>query len=549
MHTGTLTNTKQKRTMRIILTLITLMCLMSCSKKAQINDEYKNSDNLLHAIDIINENDQKGLELLEKEVDEHPKNGYAWLWIAGYYYNHDYMGRALEDVNLAIKYLDGDNKELSRAYGLRSEIYLVLNENNLALKDMNTMIELCPENAEGYNKRALYYYVHDQYELSDADYREVVILKSGNPTGYIGLGRNALETGNIEEALKMFNYSIGLDPDCAQAYSLRSEVYRMKGKYAEATDDILKCLEMGYNGNYVFDQIRKLAETAYDVLDMKLKAKHVKDPKYNNWYALHGAIAEDTKHYQEAIEYYQKIEDDKPYPDALVRIARCYRGLRNWHNAIKYICWAYSKDTTQYDMLTFRAEVEEEAGMYRKALEDFDKYIQNVPDDSNGYYNRAWLKDHLRGDYKGAIDDYTTAITLEPHEPIYHMMRAYCYQRMGDNVSAQADWTHIVENDAEEWYDNAKMYALYWTGHTDEAINYLDEMLKTSNEVNRAMLLYDACCLYSLMGDTDRALEYLQQSLDEGYDEYMHIIKDWDMDNLRNLPRFKEIMQKHFSYN
>ena len=61
-------------------------------------------------------------------------------------------------------------------------------------------------------------------------------------------------------------------------------------------------------------------------------------------------------------------------------------------------------------------------------------------------------------------------------------------------------------------------------------------------EPENAEVAYCAACLYSLLGDTTLALEWLQTAVDRGYLELWWAKVDPDLDPLRELPRFKEIM-------
>ncbi len=52
-------------------------------------------------------------------------------------------------------------------------------------------------------------------------------------------------------------------------------------------------------------------------------------------------------------------------------------------------------------------------GNYRGAIDDWSKAIEINPQDADAYYNRDIAKTNL-GDYQGAIDDYTKAIEINP---------------------------------------------------------------------------------------------------------------------------------------
>jgi beta-lactamase regulating signal transducer with metallopeptidase domain/tetratricopeptide (TPR) repeat protein len=55
--------------------------------------------------------------------------------------------------------------------------------------------------------------------------------------------------------------------------------------------------------------------------------------------------------------------------------------------------------------------------------------------------------------------------------------------------------------------------------------------------------LYNTACALSLKGDRARALDYLQKSIEEGFDDVNLFRKDDDLDNVRGEPRYRELLQ------
>ncbi len=53
---------------------------------------------------------------------------------------------------------------------------------------------------------------------------------------------------------------------------------------------------------------------------------------------------------------------------------------------------------------------------YKGAIEDYTKAIDINPDHSNAYNNRGLSKYNLK-DYRGSIEDYTKAIDIDPDHP------------------------------------------------------------------------------------------------------------------------------------
>ena len=56
------------------------------------------------------------------------------------------------------------------------------------------------------------------------------------------------------------------------------------------------------------------------------------------------------------------------------------------------------------------------------------------------------------------------------------------------------------------------------------------------------LLLYNICCMYSLLGNATEALNCLEKAVDKGYGQKDWVANDSDLDSLRELPRFKTIL-------
>ena len=62
------------------------------------------------------------LDFFEKDVQDNPKNGYSYSWLAYLWYKTEEYGRALTAANKAVKFIPKkDGEYLSFAYGIRAE--------------------------------------------------------------------------------------------------------------------------------------------------------------------------------------------------------------------------------------------------------------------------------------------------------------------------------------------------------------------------------------------------------------------------------------------
>jgi tetratricopeptide (TPR) repeat protein/TolB-like protein len=77
-------------------------------------------------------------------------------------------------------------------------------------------------------------------------------------------------------------------------------------------------------------------------------------------------------------------------------------------------------------------------------------------------------------------------------------------------------------------------------GESERARNEIADALRIEPE--RADMAYAAACTHSLTGETDKALDWLETAVERGHQELWWARVDPDLDPLRDLPRFQQIM-------
>ncbi|NVM05215.1 MAG: hypothetical protein HWN67_23050 [Candidatus Helarchaeota archaeon] len=85
----------------------------------------------------------------------------------------------------------------------------------------------------------------------------------------------------------------------------------------------------------------------------------------------------------------------------------------------------------------------------------------------------------------------------------------------------------------------------------EEAQHLLDNALRIFEKVEnkyKGLATYNIACVYSVKGEKEKALEWLEKSLKEkSAPSNLHILKDNDFDNVKNTEDFKKLM-KSYSY-
>ena len=518
-----------------------LSILVLCSS-VMLADNIKRPDsyNYTRGVEAINNNNaEEALDYLNKEINEHPENGYAFAWIALVRNYNEEFGRALTAANIAVKKIPSKDKEYKAfAYGTRAKVYLNLEDTIQALKDYSQAINVMPDDDRLYNQRAQVYYEQEKYDLADKDYQKMISLKAGDVMGYMGIGRNANAQKRYGDAIKQFDYVVKLDQNYSSAYSFRAESYIGLKKYNEAIDDVITALGIDKDRK-AFYELQELADSAFEQTVAKLKVQKIKEPNEQSWAYDLGVVYERAAKYNKAIAYYKESLEKESNIITASRISSCYDDLGDYDKALEYCDQAIALDSVKSDYLYQKANILDNAGRSKEAIRVMGEYIANNPDMAEGYYRRGWFEDHS-GNVEEAIEDYTMAITLEPNEAYAYLNRGVLYRLKGENAKAESDFKQVVRLDSIPEEAECSFYAYYYLGQKDKAIEVLNTMLDKDKKGN----CYDAACLYSVMGEKEKALSYLRQSLEDGYRRFAHIKRDRDLNNIRNTEEFKVLLKE-----
>lgn len=531
--------------MKCTLTIlfVALVCATGLfAKEPQRPTSYKYQ----RALDALFEeqDNQKALDLLNAELNDHPKDGYSHVWIAHIRLQQEEYGRALTCANAAIKLLPSNDKEYrAYVYSIRAHVYENLRDTAQAVADWTQAIKLDPTDYRWYQNRGDLYFEQGKYALADADYQKMVCMDDNEAViyGYMGLGRNLRDQSKHEEAIAMYNKVIQLYGDSySSSYSFRAESELQLKRYEEAVNDIVKALEIDQDDKAFYMLVRLKETAAIDLMQQKLRLQTIFSPNLSIWHYYVGIFAEVNKDYRAAIQAYKKansISHDKQVDE---RIASCYEDLGDYRAALKYINYAIESDTTDADNYYVRANFYAELGQIEKSVEEMTRYIEQNPRSYYGYYRRGWWK-HLAGLCNEAIEDFVLANAIDPTYTHTYDGMARCYLSLGDTVKGLAEYEKLLVIDTIPNENSCAHFAYHFLGQDDKAIDWMESILKQdSSEV-----YYDAACLYSLVGDTAKALYYLDQVLSNGFVRFHHIKIDSDLDNIRYLSTFRHIVDEH----
>jgi formylglycine-generating enzyme required for sulfatase activity/tetratricopeptide (TPR) repeat protein len=192
------------------------------------------------------------------------------------------------------------------------------------------------------------------------------------------------------------------------------------------------------------------------------------------------------------------------------------------------------------------------------ALQAAEAALKANPDDLDARVTEASA--YLRlGEIQKAIDDLDAVIKNSPRRTEAYQYRAIAHARLGHKDQARADRERFEigeigkDNESQKLYLAVVVAAELGQG-TEEALERLEATLK--NQPQDSELHYDAARAYALASQavagkdqarskalSERALSLLRKAIENGYIDYRHMQEDADLDPLRGLPAFADIMK------
>lgn len=203
-------------------------------------------------------------------------------------------------------------------------------------------------------------------------------------------------------------------------------------------------------------------------------------------------------------------------------------------NELKNACYFYSMSVQKEETpsaynnwgnaLLDLAKMKGDESLCRESLEKYAKAAELNPTDFAVYNN--WgrgltiLAEMKRdaGLYEGSIKKYRKSIELDP-----------------DNFIAYSNWICAVGG-------------LVKLGKpVDACKGEIESMLQSISEQGKDEVALNMACLYSLLGETAKSLEWLERYLKTTKDEkpLEEIVSDTDFDNIRDAGGFKALIEKY----
>jgi tetratricopeptide (TPR) repeat protein len=267
------------------------------------------------------------------------------------------------------------------------------------------------------------------------------------------------------------------------------------------------------------------------------------------------------------------MSDQTEHPDLvwMLFLGSALFKLGHYEDAVTTLKYAVEVDP-QSTVTHYRlGGVLQDLGRYDEALEEYKAVIKLDPNDAYAHNGLGDVYD-AQGDYEQAMVEYQRAIEINPHDDysfkrignVYYMLgkldqaivaqkRALelnpddafphnrlgiIYQAQGKMQEALQEYTKAIElSPSRGLYRTGLISLLRKLNRTAEA----DEQIKIAHNLMENEAEYDRACFEAMTGNAKEALTFLKTALDKKQVSVEWIVRDPDLEPLRNHPRFKAL--------
>ena len=523
------------------LLILCIAFFVSCSRPKYVSDyDYRKADEAYH-----NDDFDEAMSLVEKQLKATPRHVDALYLRALIYVEADEYSAALADIERAMKCYRGEPEvERSRLYALKGLLFQADEHFSEAAKAFTRAVKHARKDDPDHVQEIQFLLAQNYYRMEDRDKAEQVFLQmlEDDPedrAAMVGLARNRLDEGKYEAALEWLEKAQALDEDYSSVYKFKMQVLDKMGEREACIEAALKYLELDDDAS-----VGKVAEYcgkyySYAVAKVKSRIHNADDPV--RWQVLLTTLYEKHGDYRSAASMYdQLLETFENDDEILYYRSSCYRELGEFRRAAADLTKAYEL-TGDIDYLCMRGDALRAGGFYKEAIQDYSSCLEEDPAHGYYYYAIGWCYE-LSGDAHQAMLHYDEGIRLDQSYAYLYLNRADLLKSVHPD-EARADYEKVLELDTIPEDGSCRQYALLGLGREEEAEEWMNQVI--ARDTMNAGNYYDRACLYGRMGRLDESLASLDTAFQKGFCRFAHLEYDDDMDPIRNLPRYKELVERY----
>ncbi|MCI0709812.1 MAG: tetratricopeptide repeat protein [Chloroflexi bacterium] len=395
-----------------------------------------------------------------------PTDGVLYYDRAIGYYETDQPQLALADLALAIEYAEFDEFQAD-PHKLRGVIYYEMGEDDLALREFATVLNLIPEDDEFYTE-----YIEDIYSFYSEE--EINAVRATLPTltpiptrvasedlpeveeeeSPVDAIIPVFETGDYLSVISLVTEALGATTaaDVPLLHMLRGEAYQFRDDHQGALFDFEAAIEAApaMSDAHLYKGISHLYEgddeLALEAIEAALRSNPVNDIAYTYFGILHQYMGDDER----AIELFTTALTINPEN----QLALAYRGLSYYLSgdteaAFENLDQALALDEENALAHLFKGQIYFFSGEDDLALAELDLAVEESADNPlllSAAHTFGGLVNLYAGELETAIDDFTSALEADADNRFARFFRGKAYEANDMSEEAEQDFTLAGEN-------------------------------------------------------------------------------------------------------
>ena len=538
-------------------------------------------------------------KILEESLSRNPNRVWPHLLLASSYAEKispetesDKSMPASEKAVLAVDRALALRPKSGRVLRWAGEVYSYLNRPEEAMDYFNQALELRPGSSNLLSWIAIYLIRMEQYEKAVSFARTAVEQSPGVANYYYYLRFALLSLNREQEFFDIIQQAAAEYGDDPEFLKMLSEEHRLAGSFEEAVNTAQRALAIKAAGWGGFEQLGMAlwlsgnpegalrnfkkeidryptaywivailkSEGRFDEIESYLESIKVETPAHvsgiDHWAGVAGRYYRSMRRYDDALavyrEYRESGEETGPVSITLA-MARCFR-QKGAIDSSRQLLEELMQTATGADQPYILRNLSLLRAIGSRDLEAGLKLAEKASDQQNkpeSYVTETLLRLQFasgRWEEIGETFEQVKAVTVTPSFS-YHRAQLAAVTGIGNAEmfleQAIANLTRMSRGKYSASYlcngSSYRALALSRLGDSDEAAREVMRSLRLEPE--RADIAYNAACTYSLLGDTSLALQWLETAVERGHLELWWARVDPDLDPLRELPRFNEIMK------
>ena len=289
---------------------------------------------------------------------------------------------------------------------------------------------------------------------------------------FFQLGNLAIEDGDYDKAITLFDESLKVDPDFSLALNNRG-VARMEANHPyEAILDynqaILKqsdYLGALFNRAYAYESIGKFESALEDVAKIMILR-----PDSAFVYFYKGLVLTKTRSYGLALETFLVADSLNPLnPETIINIATVHYLQGNLEKASEVLAQGIELDTDDPNASNLQSLIHLENKKYLAALVEINRALDAVPDEPYFLNNRGFIN-LMMDSLDLALQDIDASILLNPKNGWAYRNKGIYFLKTGDYSQAIRLMNRAIEE----------------PDFIDEVYNYLGQAYQKSGDMAKA---------------------------------------------------------------